>query len=303
MGKRIKILVISAVAIVVLVGSAGLLWWFTRDEAPEAVNLESAVERLESAGAAAGGGDADRPDDAVNDGESAASTPTTAAAAGETNDSGAPSTTAASNASDDTTSAETPAVDPPVDAASLAGGWTVDTADSGTDVSGDPAVSFAGFRVDEVLAGGIGDFTAVGRTADVWGSVALSDTELVEATVEVDFRTLRTDDGRRDFRVQQALDTAQHPIAVFTLSEPMPVPASAAEGVPFSGSAAGELIIKGVSNSAVFDLDAQLVGDRIIVVGASEVVFANYGVIAPTAPIVVSVEDHGIMEFQLILNR
>ena len=47
----------------------------------------------------------------------------------------------------------------------------------------------------------------------------------------------------------------------------------------------------------------QLVGDRIVVVGSSGVTFADYEVTAPTSRVVVSVEDHGIMEFQLIFTR
>ncbi|MXW89645.1 MAG: YceI family protein [Acidimicrobiaceae bacterium] len=76
-----------------------------------------------------------------------------------------------------------------------------------------------------------------------------------------------------------------------------------ADGEAFSGSAEGDLTIKGVTNRVAFDLQAQLVGDRIVAVGSSDVLFSDYGVTAPTAPIVVSVEDHGIMEFQLLFTR
>ena len=170
------------------------------------------------------------------------------------------------------------------------------------DLLGEPAVSFAGFRVDEVLSN-IGDFTAVGRTADVSGSIELSDTALVAATVEVEMGTLRTDNSFRDGRVYRALNTSEFPLAVFTLTEPVDLPAGIAEGEAFSGAAEGDLTVSGTTNRAVFDLEAQLVGDRIVAVGSSEVVFADYGITAPTAPIVVSVEDHGIMEFQLIFIR
>ena len=38
-------------------------------------------------------------------------------------------------------------------------------------------------------------------------------------------------------------------------------------------------------------------------VGSSEVIFADYDVIEPSSISVISVEDHGIMEFQLIFAR
>ena len=184
----------------------------------------------------------------------------------------------------------------------LDGAWAVLVAEDAGDLQGEPAVSFAGFRVDEVLAS-VGEFTAVGRTADVSGSIELSGNVLVAATVEVTMGTLRTDNGSRDSQVRRALSTNDFPVATFTLVEPVELPAGIAEGEAFAGSALGDLTIKGVTNRATFDLQAQLVGDTMVAVGSSDVTFSDYDVRAPTAPIVVSVEDHGIMEFQLLFTR
>ena len=205
---------------------------------------------------------------------------------------------------DDDTGAELGSGDQTTDSAgSLDGVWAVQVAEGTVDLQVEPTVSFAGFRVNEVLGGGIGDFTAVGRTADVSGSMELSGNVLVAATVEVPMSTLKTDNGSRDGQVRQALNTNEFPLATFTLVEPVELPAGMAEGEAFSGSAHGDLTIKGVTNRATFDLQAQVVGDTIVVVGSSHVVFSDYGVTAPSAPIVVSVEDNGIMEFQLIFTR
>ena len=181
--------------------------------------------------------------------------------------------------------------------------WAVQVAEDAGDLQGEPTVSFAGFRVDEVLGGGIGDFTAVGRTADVSGSIEVSGNTLVAATVEVTMGTLRTDNSSRDSQVRRALATNDFPQAIFTLVEPVELPAGMADGEAVSGSAHGDLTIKGVTNRVTFDLQAQLVGDLIVTVGSSDVTFSDYDVRAPTAPIVVSVEDHGIMEFQLLFAR
>ena len=112
--------------------------------------------------------------------------------------------------------------------------WTVQVAENPGDLQGEPTVSFAGFRVDEVL-NNIGDFTAVGRTARVSGSIELSDTSLVAATVEVQMGTLQTDSSFRDGRIYQALSTSEFPLAVFTLVQPVELPAGMAGGEPFSG--------------------------------------------------------------------
>jgi len=311
MSKGVKIILGTVVAAVVVVVAAIAVVILTRDDAPEAVDLESTVARIE---AAETGDDGDGTDtstagattDASEDVGTTSSTDddTAAVSTDETaSDDGTVADDAADMSTGDTGTATTSA-DQTVDAtAGLAGVWTVEVAENAGDLQGEPVVSFAGFRVDEVLGGGIGDFTAVGRTADVAGSIELTDTALVAATVEVTMSTLRTDNGSRDGQVRRALNTNEFPLAVFTLVEPVELPAGMANGEAFSGSARGDLTIKGVTNRAAFDLQAQLVGDKIVVVGSSDVVFSDYGVTAPTAPIVVSVEDNGVMEFQLIFTR
>ena len=182
----------------------------------------------------------------------------------------------------------------------VAGTWTVDTAIGDFDYE-QATGSFAGFRVEEVLT--IGEVTAVGRTGEVSGFIRLGAGVLEAAEITVDMSTITTDRSLRDNRTRQALGTDQFPNAVFVLTEPVALPADAADGAAFSLEAAGDLTVKGVANPAVFALEAQLVDDVIVVVGSTEVRFDDYGVQAPSAPIVVSVEDHGVIEFQLLFTR
>lgn len=315
MRRGLKIIILSLVAVVVLAVVAIAAYLLTRGDAPEAVDLETTVARIEAAdttdddtgtSSATVDSDTDTPStgtstDSTEDVDTTSSAGSDGSSATGTEETGADSGTADTQTGDSDT--ESPSADETVDALTgLAGVWAVQVADDAGDLQGEPTVSFAGFRVDEVL-NNIGDFTAVGRTADVSGSIELSDTALVAATVEVTMSTLQTDNSFRDGRVYGALNTSEFPKAIFTLQEPVELPAGMADGEPFSGSADGELTIKGVTNRVTFDLQAQLVGDIIVAVGSSDVVFSDYGVTAPTAPVVVSVEDHGVMEFQLIFTR
>ena len=301
--KRTKIIVGAPIAIVVLVVAVVAVYLLTRDDAPEAVDLETTVARIEAAETSDDSTDEPSATEITDDHEDhdheAEIIESTTDASGNVTTVPEPSMEAvAADIETESTSA-----DEAVDAsAGLAGVWTVQVSEDAGDLQGEPTVSFAGFRVDEVL-NNIGDFTAVGRTADVSGSIELTGTTLVAATVEVTMSTLRTDNSFRDGRVYQALNTRDFPKAVFNLVEPVELPAGIADGETFSGSAQGDLTIKGVTNRVAFDLQAQLVGDIIVAVGSSDVVFSDYGVTAPTAPVVVSVEDHGIMEFQLIFTR
>ena len=307
LSKTVKILVAVALVIVAAV-AAGLIWWFQRGEAPEAVDLETTVARIEAA--EAGDESAGEPpaaevtddhDDHDHEGHDHEAEVIESATDGSGNVTTVPEPSMEDLAAEIET--ESTSADEAVDTATgLAGVWMVQVAENPGDLQGEPTASFAGFRVDEVLSN-IGDFTAVGRTAEVSGSIELSNTALVAATVEVQMGTLRTDNSFRDGQIYRALNTSEFPLATFTLVEPVDLPAGMADGEAFSGSAVGDLTVKGATNRVSFDLQAQLVGDRIVAVGSSDVVFSDFGVTAPTAPIVVSVEDHGVMEFQLLFTR
>ena len=293
---------------------AGLAWWTLRDEGPEGVDLEAAVALMESPVPA--DPSSSEPDDGDNAATTTEATTTTGPGTSTTStpvtqDTTTPTTGTSTTPPETSATEELPAdagtivATTPVDAETtgLAGVWTVLVTEGADGLGEDAAVSFAGYRVVEVLAGGVDESTAVGRTAAVSGWIELSGNALVAATVEVEMATLRTDDSHRDSHARQSLNTEEFPRAMFALVEPMELTASTFEGERFSGSAIGDLTIKGVTNRAVFDLEAQLVGDVIVVVGSAEVVFSDYGVTAPTSRAVISVEDHGIMEFQLFLTR
>jgi hypothetical protein len=50
-------------------------------------------------------------------------------------------------------------------------------------------------------------------------------------------------------------------------------------------------------------LQARLVDTTIVVVGSTDVVFSDFGVEVPSAPVVLSAEDEGILELQLLFTR
>jgi len=58
-----------------------------------------------------------------------------------------------------------------------------------------------------------------------------------------------------------------------------------------------------VTTPVTIPLDAQVVGENIVVVGSLDVVFADYGVSVPSAPVVVSAEDEGVIELQLFFSQ
>lgn len=248
----------------VLVAGGGFFAYqtlFGGDE-PEAVSLESALESL------------------------AAASPSPSATA-----SSAPAATATSSATAATTAtsaATAAATSAPPAAAGFARSWTVD-----------PASSFVGYRVVEELVG-IGAATAVGRTSDVTGTLAYDGAAITAVSVTAQMSTLKSDESRRDNALRsQSLETGRYPTATFELSAPISV-GQATEGQRLATTARGNLTLHGVTRTIELPLEGQLTGGRVVVVGSTQIVFADYGISPPRAPAVLSVEDRGILELQLV---
>jgi polyisoprenoid-binding protein YceI len=221
----------------VVLGAAGGIWWFLRDDAPPPVTLEAAAQSV----------------------------------TGETST-----------------------------REGIAGNWSVD-AESGTFDFESATGTFAGFRIQENLAA-VGSTTAVGRTGEVSGKITIDGTTLTAASFEVDMASITTNDRRRDDNVYSALSVTQFPKATFALTAPVELGADAASGNPIAVDAAGTLTIKGVTKNVTIPIEAQLVNGTVVVIGSTDIVFSDYGVSVPRSQIVLSVEDHGIVEFQLLLE-
>ena len=183
----------------------------------------------------------------------------------------------------------------------IAGTWTVDTS-IGTFSFEDSTGTFVGFRVQEELSG-IGSTTAVGRTPEVSGTLTIDGTTVTAVSVEANMDAITTNDSRRDDNARRALDTDEFPTATFELTQPIELGDAAASGEPVAVTAIGDLTIHGTTLPVEIPLEAQLVDGVVVVVGSVDVVFADYGVSVPDAPIVVSAEDHGVIELQLFFTR
>jgi polyisoprenoid-binding protein YceI len=256
--------------VVVLAVLAGVgIWWFFRDDAPAAVDLDAATAALD---------DDTVPTETAE--QPAATSSNTAVAA-------VPVTTAAAN-------------DTVATAAGVAGTWSVDTS-IGEFSFEDSTGTFVGFRVEEELTG-IGSTTAVGRTPVVAGTMTIDGTTVSAVSIEANMGEIVTNDSRRDDNARRALDTDAFPTATFVLTQPIELGDAAAAGEPVAVAAIGDLTIHGVTTPVEIPLQAQLVDGVVVVVGSLEIVFADYGVTVPDAPVVVSAEDHGIIELQLFFT-
>lgn len=192
---------------------------------------------------------------------------------------------------------------------SLAGTWSVDTTFGTFDDLCLEEVcqsTFVGFRIDEELAG-IGHKTVIGRTPNVEGSFNIEGSTITSAHFEADMTSLVTDSDLRTRALRGArggLETDTFPVASFSLVQPIELVSEPIEGVTFDVEAVGDLTVHGVTNRVSVPLTAEIQAGVAVVVGRLEsLVLDDYDIPKPSAPVVLSVEEHAEMEIQLFLTR
>jgi polyisoprenoid-binding protein YceI len=189
----------------------------------------------------------------------------------------------------DSTGVTTESSAPAVEASGIDGVWNVS------------AGSSAGYRAKEVLLGQ--DTEATGRTDQVTGSMEISGTTVTTGSFEVDMASVTSDESRRDSAYRgRIMNVDQFPTSTFVLTEPIELGAVPAEGTAIHPQATGDITIHGVTKTVTIDLDAQLLGGNIEVVGKLPVKWSDYGIDDPSGG-PATVTDNGAMEFKLVLSR
>lgn len=159
------------------------------------------------------------------------------------------------------------------------------------------AGTFVGYRVKEEYLG-VGVRTAVGRTSAVAGAVNVAGTRVQAADLRADMSKLRSDQARRDDTLRyRGIETDRYPTARFTLAGPV---ALSARGRP----ATGTLTLHGRRAAIAATVRGQrLSGGRLELVGSAPIRFASFAIEPPSVAGLVSVRDHGMLEFRLVLEQ
>lgn len=175
----------------------------------------------------------------------------------------------------------------------LAGVWTL--AGEGS--------SFLGYRVKEQLAT-VGTFTAVGRTTGITASLQYDGVTISGVQVTADLTSLASDSAMRDGQLKrQALETATYPTAAFVQTAPITLDHTPAEGETISATITGDLTLHGVTRSVSIPLQGQLIAGHVVVVGSLDIPFADFSIQKPSSGMVLGVEDHGLLELQLVFQK
>jgi polyisoprenoid-binding protein YceI len=138
----------------------------------------------------------------------------------------------------------------------------------------------------------------------VSGTVTIEGMTVTTAEITADLSTLKSDDDRRDNQLRrQAIETDRYPTATFSLTQPIELPAEAAQGKAVNVIATGDFTLHGLTRSVQIPLQARLESDRVVLIGSLDITFADYGIAKPNSFLVLSVDDHGILELQLLLTE
>jgi polyisoprenoid-binding protein YceI len=134
--------------------------------------------------------------------------------------------------------------------------------------------------------------------------MTVAGTAVTAATIEADLRTLQSDDRNRDGQLgRQGIQADQFPTATFVITSPIELGSIPADGQEIEVTATGQLTLHGQTKDVEVPMKARLSGDVIAVSGSIPILFADYGIEKPESFKVLSVDDNGIMEFQVFFSR
>ncbi len=116
--------------------------------------------------------------------------------------------------------------------------------------------------------------------------------------------TSTSDKSFRDGRLHSSgIESDRFPQAKFKLTEPITLSKVPAAGETITEDATGDFTLHGVTKKVTISIEGRWDGKDVQVVGHLPIVFSDYNITAPTAPVVASVDDHGEMEFQLFFSK
>ncbi len=202
--------------------------------------------------------------------------------------------TASGTASTPSTAAGTAAASS-AGAAALTGSWSVNE-------------GVAGYRVRETLAQAQAESDAVGRSSGVTGALTVTGStgtlSLASGKLAVDMTALHSDKAMRDNNLRgRGIQTDQFTSATFELAGPVALPASfGSEDVTLT--LPGTLNLHGQARQVQVPVQARVDADgRVVVAGSLPILFADYAIDPPNVAGLISVQDHGTLEFRVVFAR
>ena len=92
-------------------------------------------------------------------------------------------------------------------------------------------------------------------------------------------------------------------LRTFKLTSPITISDVPAAGTSVKQSITGELTLHGVTKTITMDVEGVIQDGKLVVVGSTDIAFADYNIGKPQGASVLSIADNGTMELQLIFQH
>lgn len=152
--------------------------------------------------------------------------------------------------------------------------------------------SRAAFSSMEELAGA-GVNEAIGTTSAVIGTILIAEdgTPLACSRIDIDVRTLVTDESRRDGQIQRAMETDEFPLATFIVTAIEGLEGPLKEGTETDLVLVGNLTIHGVEKQVSWQTTVTLNDGVVTGTATTQVTFDDFDINKPVIGPVMSIED------------
>jgi polyisoprenoid-binding protein YceI len=165
--------------------------------------------------------------------------------------------------------------------------------------------SEARYKVEEELASK-GATTAVGATQAIVGAVYFDSNGMPLACtrIDVDLRTLVSDESRRDNAVQtQGLETATYPLATFILTSVEGLDGALVDGEATSLTLIGNLTLHGETHVVAWSATVTKNGETLEGTATISFDMHDFGITPPKMGPVLSIADDVTLEFDLTAKQ
>lgn len=148
----------------------------------------------------------------------------------------------------------------------------------------------------------VGATTAIGKTQAIAGAIGFDDAgmPLACSRIDVDMRTLQSDQARRDnYLYNNTLEAEKYPLATFVLLDVEGLDAPLADGETKDVTLIGNLTLRDTTQVVAWEAEASQDGDNLVVKAATTFDMPDFGITPPSVPVVLSLDEHVRLEFDM----
>lgn len=162
--------------------------------------------------------------------------------------------------------------------------------------------SEARYLAEEELAQ-VGETTAIGKTQAIAGTIGFDDAgmPLACSRIDVDMRTLQSDQSRRDnYLYTNTLEAEKFPLATFVLLDVEGLDAPLADGETKEVTLIGNLTLRETTQVVAWAAEVSRAGDQLTVKANTNFDMPDFGITPPSVPMVLALDENVRLEFDMV---